>query len=236
VANEEEMAQAVDRLKAFVEVGKKKVFAGALDWPGLYGYAKDEAGALEALVEAGPRFQQALKGARLGFKAPKGAAALKVVERLKGTATTDFGAPDVAPKSDARPVEAAELRRLAAILKASWRAFDAAAEAAAGRELAKGPRGGGRDLERILEHLLGSDQGYLSQLGWKLKLEKGIGQQAARAQTREAVLEGLAAAAKGEIAKRGPRGGLRWNPRYFVRRSAWHWLDHAWEIEKRLVD
>jgi hypothetical protein len=132
-------------------------------------------------------------------------------------------------------VEAREVRRLKAILKACWAAFDAAAEGAEGRELARGPRGGGRDLERIVEHVLGSEQGYLSALGWKVRLEKGISTAAAMAQTREAVLEGLAAAAKGEIAERGPRGGLRWKPRYFVRRSAWHSLDHAWEIEKRLA-
>jgi hypothetical protein len=229
------MAKAGKKLKTFVEAGHKKAFAGVLDWPGWYGQGKDAAGALEALVEAGPRYAKALKGARLGFRAPKDAGALAVVERLKGTATTDFGAPDVAPPGDAKPVEAAELRKLLAIVKASWRAFDAAAEGAEGRELAKGPRGGGRDLERIVEHVLGSEQGYLSALGWKVKLEKGISPKAAMAQTREAVLEGLAAAAKGEIAQRGPRGGLRWKPRYFVRRSAWHWLDHAWEIEKRLA-
>ena len=50
---------------------------------------------------------------------------------------------------------------------------------------------------------------------------------------RDAVLAGLAAAARSEIPARGPRGGLRWRPRYFVRRVAWHLLDHAWEIEDR---
>ncbi len=33
---------------------------------------------------------------------------------------------------------------------ASWTAFDATAEAAAGHELRKGPRGGGRDLDKIV--------------------------------------------------------------------------------------
>ena len=31
-----------------------------------------------------------------------------------------------------------------------------------------------------------------------------------------------------------PRNTKRpWSPRYFIRRSAWHALDHAWEIEDR---
>ena len=38
-----------------------------------------------------------------------------------------------------------------------------------------------------------------------------------------AVIEGLPAA--------GPRGGVIWTARSFVRRAAWHVLDHAWEIE-----
>jgi hypothetical protein len=39
---------------------------------------------------------------------------------------------------------------------------------------------------------------------------------------------------RGELAERGPRGGIRWPARYYVRRAAWHVLDHAWEIEDRL--
>ena len=54
-------------------------------------------------------------------------------------------------------------------------------------------------------------------------------------QTRQAILSALAAAAHGEIPAKGPRGGVRWQPRYFVRRLAWHVLDHAWEIEDRLL-
>ena len=53
--------------------------------------------------------------------------------------------------------------------------------------------------------------------------------------TRQAVLDALAAAAHGEVPARGPRGGVIWTPRYFVRRVAWHVLDHAWEIEDRVV-
>ena len=54
-------------------------------------------------------------------------------------------------------------------------------------------------------------------------------------QMQGAMLEGLISAASGEIPARGPRGGLRWTPRYFVRRVAWHVLDHTWEIEDRVL-
>ena len=51
--------------------------------------------------------------------------------------------------------------------------------------------------------------------------------------TREAILKAVAASAHGEVPERGPRGGVRWTARYFVRRDAWHVLDHTWEIEDR---
>ncbi len=227
------MAKASEPIPVYLEVGQKRVFAGAIDWPGWTMSGPDAAAALEALLAAGPRYARLLRGARLGFKAPKDVADFKVVERLKGTSTTDFGAPDVAPKSDKRPVEPAELRRLETLLKAGWRAFDAVAEAAAGKALRKGPRGGGRDLEGITRHVLGAEAGYLSSLGWKFKQnEKGDLAEEKR-RTRAAILAGLAASVAGEIPAKGPRGGKRWLPRYFVRRTVWHVFDHAGEIEKR---
>jgi hypothetical protein len=53
--------------------------------------------------------------------------------------------------------------------------------------------------------------------------------------TREAIRAALAAGARREIPRQGPRGGALWTPRYFVRRSAWHTVDHLWEIEDRIV-
>ncbi|MGH2626299.1 MAG: hypothetical protein ACRDHY_06560, partial [Anaerolineales bacterium] len=70
---------------------------------------------------------------------------------------------------------------------------------------------------------------------WKLGESRGGSSSAEFAQIRRAVLSGLRAAAAGRIPRRGPRGGVRWTPRYFVRRLAWHTLDHAWEIEDRIL-
>jgi hypothetical protein len=227
-------------INVYLEIGAKRTLAGAIDWPGWCRSGRDEAAALAALYEYRPRYSRVVRGARLGFaegfRPPAGPSELVVVERLKGKGTTDFGVPDIPPASDARPVDAAELRRLQAVLKACWRAFDAAAQAASAKELRRGPRGGGRDLPAITEHVLGAEAAYLSQLGWHYK----PGERDARdtrdedqARARAAVLEGLAAKVRGELPTRGPRGGLRWSARYFVRRDAWHVLDHAWEIEDR---
>ena len=96
-------------------------------------------------------------------------------------------------------------------------------------ELTKGPRGGGRDIQKIVDHVLGSDEGYLSMIG--AKPPRG-GRDGRAERVRHAVLDALEVAVR-EGVPPGPRGGKRWTPRYFVRRSAWHALDHAWEIEDR---
>jgi len=215
----------------YVERGEKRTFAGAIEWPGWCRGGKDDGSAVQALLESGPRYALVVAHSRLGFRAPLNVGTFDVVERLRGNATTDFGAPGTPPKADDREVDAAELRRLRAIVQACWRAFDDAVKGARGRTLAKGPRGGGRPLLGVVKHVLEADGGYLSALGWKYKLETtsphGL------EPTRGAMLEGLAASARGEIPATGPRGGRRWKPRFFVRRSAWHVLDHAWEIEDR---
>jgi hypothetical protein len=151
----------------YLEVGDKRVFAGAIDWPGWARSGRDEDAALEALFAYAPRYARVLKGTRLGFDVPEDPSALRVVERLPGTATTDFGAPDVPPSADAEPVSDTDLGRFATLFRACWRAFDRAAEAAENVELTKGPRGGGRDLEKIVDHALGSDESYLSMIGAK---------------------------------------------------------------------
>ncbi len=214
-----------------VEAGSKRVFASAADWPGWARSGRDEASALEALIAYAPRYAHAISRARLGFAAPADATSLRVVERLRGNATTDFGAPGVPAKVDAAAVDAADLARLRALLTAGWRAFDEGVEAARGKKLRAGPRGGGRSLDKIVDHVRDAEAGYLSALGWPLRTDAG-GRALIEA-TRAAVLEGLAASSRGEIAPKGPRGGVRWKPRFFTRRLLWHALDHLWEIEDR---
>jgi len=232
------MSQPLNKIDVYLEIGKKRTFAGASKWPGWCRSGRDDTSALQALFDYGPRYGRVLHNTRLGFKTPDDISALIVIERLEGNATTDFGAPDIATSSDIEPVNSAELQRLQRILKACWRTFDANVKAATGKALRTGPRGGGRELEGIIQHVLGSDGGYLAQLGWKLPKDDvdDLDELADQLeQTRKATLKALTSSARGEIPARGPRGGIRWSPRYFVRRVAWHVLDHAWEIEDRLL-
>jgi hypothetical protein len=228
------MARPSNKIDVYLEVGEKKTFAAAVDWSGWCRSGRDEESALQALFEFGPRYARVLRASKLGFKAPNEVSKFVVVERLKGNATTDFGAPGIAPSSDANPVNADELHDLQKILKACWRTLDAALEAADGKSLRSGPRGGGRQLEGVIQHVLESSEGYLNQVGWKLQKSDGKDRNDQIKQTREATLSALTASARGEIPAKGPRGGVRWSPRYFVRREAWHILDHVWEIEDRV--
>jgi len=222
-------------VKVFIETGKKKVFTGGVDWPGWSRGGKDEGTALQALIEYGPRYAKVLKGRDIDFQPPADTAGLIVIERNPGNATTDFGAPAVELAADTDPVDQVEYERFRKILEACWQEFDNAVLDAEGKELRKGPRGGGRDLVKIVNHVLDSDRGYLSKLAWKLKWGEGADLTEKINQTRQAILDALEAAANGELPEKGPHGGIVWKPRYFVRRVTWHVLDHAWEIEDRIV-
>jgi hypothetical protein len=211
------------RYEVTIERGAKRVFAGTNAWPGWCRGGRTEEAALEALLTYAPRYAKAMGRRRLGYVAPTDIGRFRVVERLTGNATTDFGAPGVAPRSDDRPVDEEEARRFAAIMRACWSALDRAAVAADGLVLRTGPRGGGRQLTAILEHVANAEVAYLSKLGAR----------PSGGDARATILAVFASRARGEPPERTPRSGVLWSPRYFMRRAAWHELDHAWEIEDR---
>jgi hypothetical protein len=219
-------------IPVYLESGAKRVFAAALDWPGWARSGRTEADALAALVAAGPRYAAVVSKAAPSFVAPRSASQLQVVHRLKGDAGTDFGVPGRSPREDGEPIRPAEAQHLAGILEGSWAAFDAAAKAARGVELRKGPRGGGRDLDKIIGHVAEAEEAYVHQAGAKRSVvERGRGDAAAR--RRAAVLEVLATKASGKPLPEPNAVRKPWSTRYLVRRTAWHVLDHAWEIEDR---
>jgi hypothetical protein len=222
-------------IELFVETGKKKTFAGAVDWPGWSRSGWDEDAALQALIDYGPRYAQVLQSRGIAFPFPADRSEVVVAERHVGNSTTDFGAPAAVLDADKQPLDLVELERYRTLLHAYWQAFDTAAERAKGHELRKGPRGGGRDREKITNHVLDADRGYLLRVAWKHKREGGISQFEELSRTRQAVEKALEVAVTDGLPERGPRGGVIWPARYFVRRVAWHVLDHAWEIEDRIV-
>jgi len=211
-------------IRVYLEVGTKRVFASALDWPGWTRAGKDEKLALEALAAYAARYMKVPKAARIDF--PDGAPTFKVVERVTGNATTDFGAPGIPASTDTEPLAGKEAERICDLLAASWKVFDAVV-AKAPAELRKGPRGGGRDRDKIADHIIDAESAYVGKLGLKLKTPRRDDANAVR-EWRKAVIDAIRASVG-----RPQAVEKRWPPRYVARRIAWHLLDHAWEIEDR---
>jgi hypothetical protein len=213
----------------YVESGSKRVFAGAIEWPGWCRTGRDEVQAVQGLTDYAKRYAKVVGAAGAGLPG----AAMNVVERVKGNATTDFGAPAIAPKADSRPVTGEDLKELLKRLQASWRTLDKAAAAAEGKPLATGPRGGGRDLDAIFTHVLNAETAYARKIGGQPPKYEEADSRAAAPAVRKSIVDALERAVEVGLPKAGPRGGQIWAVRYFVRRAAWHVLDHAWEIEDR---
>jgi len=208
-----------------IETGTKRAFASALDWPGWCRAGKTEEMALEALAAYTDRY--AAMPAAAGVPFPKQAGAqLQVVERLPGNATTDFGAPAVHAALERRPMTKADVERMCALVSGSWTMFDRVVKRAPAA-LRKGPRGGGRDRDKIFEHVLGAETAYASKLGLKLS-EPALGNRSAISAHREALLGAFREGADGKPMREGG-----WTARYAARRIAWHAMDHAWEIQDR---
>jgi hypothetical protein len=211
----------VAAVRVYLEVGSKRVFACARDWPGWCRAGRTEADALAALAAYAPRY--AAVAADAGASFPMGAPTLEVVERVPGSAGTDFGAPGAVPPGDAAPPRPGEGERLASLVEAAWRAFEGVV-AGAPAELRKGPRGGGRDRDKIVEHVVDAEVAYSRKLGLRGPRPKPGDRAAVRAM-REEILA--------RLRDGGPPSEGGWPARYAARRIAWHVLDHAWEIEDR---
>ncbi|CAN5805090.1 hypothetical protein BH24CHL5_BH24CHL5_01300 [soil metagenome] len=210
-------------MKVFVEAGAKKVFAGAIDWPGWARAGKSEEEAIAALLAYTDRYR-----AIAGDSLPAALEPVKVAFRLDGDSGTDFGVPSVVADFDRLPLDQDELRDQIRLLRAARAGFDESASRAEGKALATGPRGGGRSLAKMRDHVLEADRAYISSLG-----ARAPGGSATWPEVQDAFVEALHAKVRGELPDVGPRGGERWPARYAIRRSAWHALDHAWEIEDR---
>jgi len=205
--------------RVFLEVGAKRTFASAADWPGWCRGGKDEQSALASLAAYAPRYAAVAKLAKVPV--PDDPASFQVVERLKGNATTDFGAPGIPAKSEVDSLTAAETVRMCNLVEACWTYLDKVV-AKAPSSLRKGPRGGGRDRDAMFDHVLGAETEYAKAIGTRLKQPDGRDRGAVHS-FRKAILDSLG----------NPNRQEKWPLAYAARRIAWHALDHAWEMEDR---
>ena len=215
-------------IRLVMEVGPKgkRVIAVAPDWPGLERGAKTEEAAIERLRAYLPRYQPVVTLAGMGAAfAPTGS--FEVVERYPGSSSTDFWGISFAFSAiDQQPLTAEALERELALMQASWSFFDDV-RSRVSAEMRAGPRGGGRDRERIVRHVLFAQQDWAKKIGVAAPLDVLMTDQGLTAH-RNAYCDAIRQFhAQGKLAGKV----AKWPLRYLIRHTAYHTLDHAWEME-----
>jgi len=216
-----------DALRVTLEIGPKgkQVVAVAPDWPGLERGAKSGEAAITRLRAYLPRYAPVAQLAGMGV-AFADIGTVEVVERYPGNGSTDFwGISFAFSDVDRQAVSSEELERELTLLQASWAFFDGV-RAHVSAELQKGPRGGGRDRDRIVRHTFGAEQSWAAKLGvhtpdGALLTDDGL--RVYRDAYRTAI---RAFHVQGKLAR-------TWPLRYLIRHTAFHTLDHTWEMEDK---
>ena len=206
----------------------KRAVAFALDWPGWSRGAKTAELALETLESYRDRYRPVadLAGLAADFDA---AGRLEIVEDRVGTGSTDFWGISFSPSSSEHgPLDDADLERRITILRACWAFFDGVA-ARVSAEMRKGPRGGGRDRNRIIRHTIRTEsEDFAKQVGIRIPEEGALSPEGLR-KHREDYVEAMRAYNAGRVERR-----MRsWTLPFLIRHSAFHTLDHAWEMEDK---
>ncbi|HEU0113446.1 MAG TPA: hypothetical protein VFQ80_02155 [Thermomicrobiales bacterium] len=216
-----------DALRLMLELGPKgtKVVAVAPDWPGLARGAKSEDAAIDRLLAYVPRYAKVANLAGMEAAFPSNPSS-DVVERYPGTSSTDFwGISFAFSDFDRQALSDHELERELSLLRACWAFFDET-RARVSAELQKGPRGGGRDRDRIVRHTIASEQQWARKLGSPTPADARLSDAALLAH-REAYGDGIRALhTQGNMAR-------TWPLRYLIRHTAFHTMDHAWEMEDK---
>jgi hypothetical protein len=204
----------------------KRWVAVAADWPGLERGAKTEDEAVERLARYLPRYLPIAKRARLGAEFAT-QTRLDIIGRYPGTGSTDFWGISFAPSPlDREPFDASRFNRQVRLLHGAWAEFDQTA-ARVSAELRPGVRGGGRSRDEIVRHVLATEGGDFSR---RVKAESDLEDlltPATLARHRDRFVDAMRA----WYAEGKPLG--KWTIPYLLRHTAYHVLDHAWEMQDR---
>ena len=213
-------------VRVMIERGKKKTVASAFDWPGWDRSAKSEEEALGVLASYRSRYARVAELAGLSREF-QSTGAFEVVERVDGTGMTDFyGVSAKSARPEQQQMSDDECERKISLLRACWTHFDNVSSLASA-ELRKGPRGGGRDRDKIVRHVNGAEiHEFARKVGVMTALAAWQNPDDLRAH-RDAFCSAIRAYnARGAAAR-------TWTLQFVIRRSAYHVLDHAWEMEDR---
>jgi hypothetical protein len=206
----------------------KRSVAFSLDWPGWSRGARSPELALETLASYRERYRPvaALAGMAREFDA---AGPLEIVEDRVGTGSTDFWGISFSPSATEQdPMGEAKFERAITLLQASWKFFDGVA-ARVSDEMRKGPRGGGRDRDRIISHTIRTEsEDFATRVGLRTPEGAALSPDGLR-EHRKAYVAAMRAYNAGKVEK--PMRS--WTLPFLIRHSAFHTLDHAWEMEDK---
>ena len=205
----------------------KKAVAFAVDWPGWSRGAKTPASALEMLESYRHRYRPIAVAAGMADEFDA-AGPLDVVEDRVGTGSTDFWGISFSPSGlEHEPMDDVEIDRKIALLHACWGFFDAVA-ARVSAEMRKGPRRGGRERDLIIRHTVRTEsEDFAKRLGVRIPEGGALTPKGLR-DYRATYVASMRAYNAGE----GKR--MRsWNLPFLIRHSAFHAMDHAWEMEDK---
>ena len=211
----------------------KRWVAIAADWPGLERGAKTEDEAVKKLASYLPRYLPVAKRVRLGSDFAT-QTDLNIIGRYKGTGSTDFWGISFAPSPlDRKPFDAPIFERNVRLLRAAWAEFDETA-ARVSADLRPGVRGGGRSRDRIVTHVLAQEAGDFSRRVKAMSDVEDMDNEelihltpGQLADHRDRFVKAM----RGWYAEGKPLGS--WTVPYLLRHTAYHVLDHTWEMQDR---
>jgi hypothetical protein len=151
---------------------------------------------------------------------------LEVVEQYTGPGSTDFWGISFGFSSfDKQSVSREELDRELTLMQACWAFFDSV-RSRVSAELQKGPRGGGRNRDQIVRHLLSNEMDWAGGLGLPNLYSEDMTDEVVK-KHRTAYCNAIREFhSENKMAK-------KWTLRYLIRHTAYHTMDHAWEMEDK---
>jgi hypothetical protein len=230
VANQTNNTNDTNELRVALEIGPKgkKVVAVAPDWPGLARGATTEEAAIERLLAYVPRYAAVAKlaGMEAEFATSAIGSSANVVEHYPGTGSTDFwGISFGFSGIDQQAMSEEELERELTLMRSCWAFFDDV-RSRVSAEMQKGPRGGGRDRDRIVRHVLFTERDWAKMVGVITPEDTMLTGEELNAY-RDAYCNAIRAFhSEGKMAR-------KWPLRYLIRHTAFHTLDHAWEMQDK---
>lgn len=217
-----------DHIRVTLEIGPKgkKVVAVAPDWPGLERGATTGDAAIERLLSFAPRYATVTKLAGMEATFPTATAVVDVVEQYLGTGSTDFWGVSFAFSSfDQQALPGEALERELALMRACWAFFDDV-RSRVSAEMQRGPRGGGRDRDQIIRHTFAAERDWAKKLGVLTPQDAMLTDEGLNTH-RDTYCDAIRALHS------QCRMARTWPLRYLIRHTAYHTLDHAWEMEDK---